>query len=74
MASFRAMLRNQIKLNDNPAEMMNILNEQISEVTRKRDFITAFYGNLNFIEHKFTFTNCGHNPPILIRSNGSGIS
>ncbi len=39
-------------------------------MSRKRDFITAFYGKLNFKEHSFTFANCGHNPPILIRSNG----
>ncbi|MCW9094694.1 MAG: serine/threonine-protein phosphatase, partial [Ignavibacteriaceae bacterium] len=46
------------------------LNEQIPEVSRKRDFITAFYGKLNFNEHKFAFTNCGHNPPVLMRTDG----
>ena len=70
MAAFRAILRNQLKLIQKPDEIMNILNEQIPEVSRKRDFITAFYGKLNFKEHKFTFTNSGHNPPVLMRSNG----
>jgi len=70
MAAFRAILRNQLKLIQEPAEIMNLLNEQIPEVSRKRDFITAFYGKLNCKEHKFSYTNCGHNPPALMRSNG----
>jgi len=70
MAAFRAILRNQLKLIQEPAEIMKLLNEQIPEVSRKRDFITAFYGKLNFNEHKFTYTNCGHNPPVLMRSDG----
>lgn len=70
MAAFRAILRNKLKLIQAPAEIMNLLNEQIPEVSRKRDFITAFYGKLNFKEHKFTFTNSGHNPPVLMRSDG----
>lgn len=69
MASFRAMFRNQIKSGSDPAEIMSLLNRQISEVSRKRDFITAFYGNLNFREHTFKFTNCGHNPPLFLKSN-----
>jgi len=70
MAAFRAMLRNQLKLIKEPAEIMNLLNQQIPEVSRKRDFITAFYGKLNFKEHKFTYTNSGQNPPVLLRANG----
>ena len=70
MAAFRAMLRNHLKLNDQPREIMNLLNGQMPEVSRKRDFITAFYGKLNFKEHKLIYTNCGHNPPVLLRSNG----
>ncbi|MBP1683233.1 MAG: Serine phosphatase RsbU, regulator of sigma subunit [Ignavibacteriaceae bacterium] len=73
MASFRAMLRNQLKINNEPAVIMNELNQQIPEVSRKRDFITAFYGKLNFMEDTFTYTNCGHNPPLLLRANGDLI-
>jgi phosphoserine phosphatase RsbU/P len=71
MAAFRAMLRNQLKLIQEPAEIMKLLNQQIPEFSRKRDFITAFYGRLNYVEHTFTYTNSGQNPPILLRMNGS---
>jgi sigma-B regulation protein RsbU (phosphoserine phosphatase) len=68
MASFRAMLRNQLKINTNPAQVMNVLNQLIPEVSRKRDFITAFYGKLNFASNTFNYVNCGHNPPILLKA------
>jgi serine phosphatase RsbU (regulator of sigma subunit) len=70
MASFRAMLRNLLKSNNNPAEIMDLLNQQIAEVSRKRDFITAFYGRLNYRDNIMTYANCGHNPPVLLRANG----
>lgn len=70
MAAFRAMLRNQLKLNSEPDVIMNLLNEQIPEVSRKRDFITAFYGKLNYKNNVLTYVNCGHNPPVLLRANG----
>lgn len=66
MASFRAMLRNQLKINTDPAQVMNVLNQLIPDVSRKRDFITAFYGKLNFENNTFRYVNCGHNPPILL--------
>ena len=71
MAAFRAMLINQLKLIDNPSEVMNILNRQIPEVSRKRDFISSFYGKLNHTNHTFLYTNCGHNPPLILRENGN---
>ena len=70
MASFRAMLRNQLKIYNEPAEIMNLLNQQIPEVSRKRDFITAFYGKLNYEQHILSYANCGHNSPILLKSDG----
>ncbi|MCI0473651.1 MAG: GNAT family N-acetyltransferase, partial [Ignavibacteria bacterium] len=42
-----------------------------SEFTRKKDFVTAFYGILNLQKHSFEYTNCGHNPPLLFRTNGT---
>jgi len=70
MSAFRALLHSQIKADNNPSEIMSVLNQQIPNVSRKRDFISVFYAKLNFKEHTCTYTNCGHNPPILLRSNG----
>ena len=71
MAAFRAMIRNQVRIEEQPTKVMNFLNEQLPDVCRKRDFITAVYGKLDFAQHIFTYTNCGHNPPLIINSAGS---
>jgi sigma-B regulation protein RsbU (phosphoserine phosphatase) len=71
MAAFRAMLRNQVSLNYEPHSVMNSLNEKISDFTRKRDFITALYGYIDLERHKFVYTNCGHNHPIILSSDGN---
>jgi len=33
--------------------------------------VTAFYGVLDVKNRVFTFSNAGHNPPLLLRANGT---
>ena len=73
MTAFRALLRSQVKLFKDPSAFMKLINIQLSEFTRKKDFVTAFYGILNIKNHNFTYTNCGHNPPMIFK-NGKDFS
>jgi sigma-B regulation protein RsbU (phosphoserine phosphatase) len=41
--------------------------------TPLRKFVTCFYGDLDVSNRKLTFTNAGHNPPMLMRSNGECV-
>lgn len=66
MAAFRALLRYNAKLFSDPAKLMKLMNEQVSEFMRKRDFISVFYGILNYKNHNFVYCNCGHNPGLHI--------
>ncbi|HEX9252906.1 MAG TPA: GAF domain-containing SpoIIE family protein phosphatase [Ignavibacteriaceae bacterium] len=68
MAAFRALLRYNAKLFSNPAKLMQLMNEHVAEFMRKRDFISIFYGILNYKEHSFIYSNCGHNPAIYLSS------
>ncbi|HEX9252905.1 MAG TPA: SpoIIE family protein phosphatase, partial [Ignavibacteriaceae bacterium] len=34
------------------------------------DFISIFYGILNYEEHSFIYSNCGHNPALYLSSSG----
>jgi sigma-B regulation protein RsbU (phosphoserine phosphatase) len=70
MTSFRTLLRAHSKNYIDPSHLMEILNKQVSEFTRKRDFITVFYGILNTKRNSFSYTNCGHNLPLLFKHNG----
>jgi sigma-B regulation protein RsbU (phosphoserine phosphatase) len=68
MAAFRALIRYNAKLFDDPSNLMILMNEQVSEFMRKRDFISVFYGILNYKSHIFTYCNCGHNPALFFKS------
>jgi sigma-B regulation protein RsbU (phosphoserine phosphatase) len=41
--------------------------------TPLRKFITCFYSELDIAARKLTFTNAGHNPPMLVRRAGECI-
>lgn len=69
MAAFRALLRHNAKLFQDPAELMRFMNEQVPEFMRKRDFISVFYGILDHTQNKFSYCNCGHNPALLRSDN-----
>lgn len=65
MAAFRALLRYNAKLFLQPHEIMKLMNEQVFEFMRKRDFISVFYGILNHRTNTFIYCNCGHNPALF---------
>jgi len=70
MTAFRALLRSQAKKYSKPSVLMKSLNKQLSEFTRRSDFITSFYGILDSRNHNFIYSNCGHNPPLVFRNDG----
>jgi sigma-B regulation protein RsbU (phosphoserine phosphatase) len=70
MTSFRTLLHTSARTQKNPLDVMNLLNGQISEFTAKKDFITVLYGILNHQNHSFTYVNCGHNPPFILKGSG----
>jgi sigma-B regulation protein RsbU (phosphoserine phosphatase) len=53
-----------------PADVGKRLNDVLYANIPLHKFVTAFYGVVNIPERKLTFTNAGHNPPLLVRSNG----
>jgi sigma-B regulation protein RsbU (phosphoserine phosphatase) len=70
MASFRALLIPGARAGMQPAALMDRMNDLLPEFARKRDFVTAFYGILDMPRGTFTYSNCGHNLPFLVRADG----
>lgn len=70
MSSFQAALKTLAAETLSPAEVSTRLNLQLYSNIPLHKFITAFYGVLNTETRRLTFTNSGHNPPLLIRANG----
>ncbi len=56
-----------------PSEMCAKVNRVVSSSTGEDKFITFFYGIVDAERKKFTYTNAGHNPGVLLRRDGSMI-
>jgi sigma-B regulation protein RsbU (phosphoserine phosphatase) len=50
---------------------MRKVNSLLNESTERHKFVTAFYGVLDYRNRVLIFSNAGHNPPILFRSDGT---
>jgi len=70
MTSFRALLIPGARAGIPPATLMSRMNDLLPEFARRRDFVTAFYGILDTAGGVFTYSNCGHNLPFLVRADG----
>jgi sigma-B regulation protein RsbU (phosphoserine phosphatase) len=71
MATFRAALRTQVRNDFSLSHVMSAVNFLLWESTADNQFVTAVYGVLDPATGRFTYTNCGHNSPLLLRLDGS---
>jgi sigma-B regulation protein RsbU (phosphoserine phosphatase) len=70
MASFRASLIAEIRNNYAIRVICKKVNSLLCESVKQGNYVTAFYGVLDSKNDIFTFSNCGHNQPILLRNDG----
>lgn len=70
MSAFRSILRMQARGERDPGRLALRLNELLPEATARTAFVTAWYGVLEQRTGRLVYTNCGHNPPLLMRSGG----
>ncbi len=54
-----------------PSELCQRINQLAFTNGASDKFISFFYAVLNIHNHKLNYCNCGHNPPILVRANGT---
>ncbi len=71
MASFRASLIAEIRNNYAIRTICRKVNGLMYESLERENYVTAFYGVLDSKNDVFTFSNCGHNRPILVRRGGT---
>ena len=70
MSSLQAALQPLILQNLSPRELCRRLNRILCDLTPVGKFISFFYAVLDSFENRLTYCNAGHNPPLLIRSDG----
>lgn len=73
MSNFQAALKSLGSDHLSPADVSTRLNDLLYANIPLHKFITAFYAVLNVPNRTLTFTNAGHNPPLLVRENGECV-
>jgi sigma-B regulation protein RsbU (phosphoserine phosphatase) len=71
MAFLRASLRAATHIGYSPHISMAKVNYLLWESIERNQFVTAFYGILDVTNKTLTYTNAGHNPPILFDKDGN---
>ncbi len=72
MANLQANLRGQyaVALED-PARLLESVNRQFCQSTGPSLYATMFFSTYDDTTRRLHYANCGHNAPLLLRTNGS---
>lgn len=73
MSNMQAALMSLASESISPGELCVKLNDIICSNTPLRKFISCFYAELDHVRRKLTYSNAGHNPPMVMRANGECI-
>jgi sigma-B regulation protein RsbU (phosphoserine phosphatase) len=71
MASIQALLRTLVPINKSPAEVMRQIHKLFIHNIRFETFVTFFIGAFDVSTKTLTFSNAGHQPPLVLRKNKS---
>ncbi len=65
----QVIIKQILKHNSNPSEILTSLNNQLSENNPESMFLTLWLGIYNKTNNKLIFSNAGHNPPLIKENN-----
>jgi sigma-B regulation protein RsbU (phosphoserine phosphatase) len=72
MANLQADVRSQCAIaSQNLAQFLKSVNQSFYESTDEGSYATLFFADYQDSTRRLRFANCGHNPPFLVRSNGT---
>lgn len=71
ISSLQAALKPLISERLAPRELCHRLNRILCDLTPVGKFISFFYAVLDSVDNRLTYCNAGHNPPLLIRADGT---
>src|SRR5256885_17617 len=71
MAFLRASLRAATHIGYAPHISMSKVNYLLWESIERNQFVTAFYGVLDATNRTLSYSNAGHNPPLLMKIDGT---
>lgn len=71
MAVTKTLLKARAQDTQSSARIIEATNKELSQNNDECMFITAFFGIIDIATGTLTYTNAGHNPPYLIRTDGT---
>ena len=72
VANLQAYLRSQTVAGVlDPAQSLQLVNRMLFATTATEHYATLFYGIYDDSARRLAYVNCGHNPPILVRQDGT---
>ncbi len=71
MAAFQASLRTLLREPMPLPAMVGRVSELLRENSAPAKFVTAFVAQLDLAAHRLTYVNAGHNPPVVLGSDGA---
>ena len=73
MANMQALIKARETVGLNPAQLCAEVNQALCRNVEAGKFVTFFYARLDLPSGQLIYTNAGHNPPLLIRQDGTAL-
>jgi PAS domain S-box-containing protein len=70
MAVSKTLIKSRAADDSSPSSILTHVNNELSEENESAMFVTVFLGILNVKTGELVYTNAGHNPPYIKRSDG----
>jgi sigma-B regulation protein RsbU (phosphoserine phosphatase) len=71
MARAHALIMAEADTGMTPGEVLQRVNKHITHLEKSAQFVTALYGILNAATGEFAYARAGHEPPLLLKPDGT---
>ena len=71
MARSHALIMAEADAGMTPGEVLQMVNRHITHLDKSAQFVTALYGILDAVTGEFAYARAGHEPPLILKSDGS---
>jgi phosphoserine phosphatase RsbU/P len=72
-ASLRGLEKSVVTHDVHPQQLCSSLNEALSEIMPIGKFVSFFFAVIDTESRALCYSNAGHNPPILVRADGTAL-
>lgn len=71
MARAHALIMAEADIGLTAADVMRLVNNHITRLQKSTQFVTVLYGILDLSTNEFSYARAGHEPPLVLHSDGS---